>query len=117
VTSIVTQTLSVSSVKQTPGSSLSKVKLAPPPVFAVGATLGVVPTHIPDLSIQPVCTALLPVNTVLKQINVVRHIIDGDGSCMHHAVAHQAGFISKSSRGDRATSNLLRKIVWKMMDE
>ena len=46
-----------------------------------------------------------------------RHLIDGDGSCLYHAVAHQAGFIPKSSRGDRVTSNLLRQVVYKMMDE
>lgn len=32
-------------------------------------------------------------------------------------LAHQAGFICKSSRGDHVTSNLLRQLVWKMMNE
>jgi len=36
---------------------------------------------------------------------------------MYHAVAHQAGFISKSSRGDKVTSNVLEQLVSKMMDE
>ena len=36
---------------------------------------------------------------------------------MYHAVAHQAGFLSKYSRGDKFTSNLLRQLVCKMMDE
>ena len=60
---------------------------------------------------------LLPVNAVLKQLNVNRYLIDGDGSCLYQAVAHQAGFISKSSRGDRVTSNFLRQLVHMMMDE
>ena len=53
----------------------------------------------------------------LKQLNVIRHLIDDDGSCLYHAVAHQAGFIPKSSRGDRVTSNFLRQTVSKIMDE
>ena len=60
---------------------------------------------------------LIPVNAILKQLNVSRHVIDGDGSCLYHAVAHQAGFIPKSSRGDRVTSNLLRQLVLKMMEK
>jgi len=60
---------------------------------------------------------LLPVSAVLKQLNVSRHLIDSDGSCLYHAVAHQAGFIPKSSRDDRVTSNLLRQLFCKMMDE
>ena len=73
----------------------------------------------PDLSLQFVSTQetnLLPMNT-LKQLNVIRHLIDGDGSCLYHAVAHQAGFIPKSSRSDRVTSNFLRQMVSKTMDE
>jgi len=36
---------------------------------------------------------------------------------MYHAVAHQAGFISKSGRGDKVTSNVLRQLVCKVMDK
>ena len=71
----------------------------------------------PDFSLQPVSkqqTKFLSVNTVLKRMNVIRHFINGDGSSPYHAVAHQAGFIPKSSRGDRVTSNLLRQMVRKM---
>ena len=90
------------------------------PLPTVAATQCVLSVNKPDLSQQLVSTQktkLLPVNTVLSQLNVVRHLIDGDGSCLYHAVAHQAGFIPKSSRGDRVTSNLLRQLVYKMMDE
>ena len=40
-------------------------------------------------------------------------MIDGDDSCLYHAVAHQAGFIAKTSRGDRMTSC---RLGVKMMD-
>ena len=36
---------------------------------------------------------------------------------MYHAVAHQAGFINRSSRGDKVINNVLRQLVSKMMDE
>ena len=96
------------------------VKSAPtiPPTVKPASTIH--PTVKPGLSIQRVSAQsgnLLPLTAVLEQINVVRHLVDGDGSCMYHAVAHQADFISKSSRGDKFTSNLLRQLVCKMMDE
>ena len=72
------------------------------------------------LSLQLVSTQrtnLLPVNTVLKQLDVIRHLIDGDSSFLYYTVAHQAGFIPKSSRGDRVSSILLRQMVHKIMDK
>ena len=107
----------VSLVKPTTAISLVE------PSTTIKLSSTVVPTQCslsPDLSLQFVSTQktnLLSVNTVLKQLNVIRHSIDGDGSCLYHAVAHQAGLIPKSSRGDKVTSNLLRQIVRKMMDE
>ena len=45
--------------------------------------------------------------SVLQQLNVNKHSVTGDGSCLYHAIAYQAGFIS----------NVLRQIVLKMMAE
>ena len=39
----------------------------------------------------------------------------GDGSCLNHAVTHQAGFISKSSRGDKNISRQLHQLTVSMM--
>ena len=106
----------ISSLGQTVTSPVKPSKLSPTAVH----TQCPLSVNEPDLSLQFVSTQetnLLPMNTVLKQLNVIRHLIDGDGSCLYHAVAHQAGFIPKSSRGDRVTSSLLRQMVSKTMDE
>ena len=35
----------------------------------------------------------LPLDHVLKQLKLKEHVIRGDGSCLYHAIVHQAGFI------------------------
>ena len=47
----------------------------------------------------------------MEQLHVVKHVVKGDGSCLHHAVAHQAGFIYRSSQGSENISLYLRKVV------
>ena len=42
-------------------------------------------------------------------------MVKGDGSCLYHAVAHQAGLISASCQGDTSISMRLRKIALAMM--
>ena len=32
----------------------------------------------------------LPIGDLLQQLNVKKHVVKGDGSCLYHAVAHQA---------------------------
>ena len=59
----------------------------------------------------------MPLCLVLKQLNLARHSVLGDGSCLYHSVAHQAGFITKISCGDRIVSNHLRQLMYKMMSE
>lgn len=59
----------------------------------------------------------LTMRSVLQQLNVSKHPITGDGSCLYHAIAHQAGFINRSSRGEKIVSEVLRQIVLKMMAE
>ena len=50
----------------------------------------------------------MPSHLVLKKLYLVRHAVPGDGSCLYHAVEHQAGFITKTSCGDKVISNNLR---------
>jgi len=59
----------------------------------------------------------LPLSSVLQQLKLSRHTVNGDGSCLFHATAHQAGLIAKSSHGDMMISNHLRQLVLKMMNE
>ena len=33
----------------------------------------------------------LQFSVVLKEIGVKCHVVNGDGSCLYHAIAHQAG--------------------------
>ena len=40
-----------------------------------------------------------------------RHSVNGDGSCLYHAVVHQAGLITASSTGDEVVSRHLRCLV------
>jgi len=57
----------------------------------------------------------LQFSVVLKEIGVKYHVVNGDGSCLYHAIAHQAGFISKSSRGDVRISYQLCQLALNMM--
>jgi len=59
----------------------------------------------------------IPLHVVLKNLNFARHSVNGDGSCLYHSVAQQAGFITKTSCGDKVVSNHLRQVVYKMMNE
>ena len=47
---------------------------------------------------------LLTMRSVLQQLNVNKHSVTGDGSCLYHAIAHQAGFINRSSTGETIVS-------------
>ena len=53
----------------------------------------------------------------IKKLNLVRHAVHGDGSCLYHPVAHQAGLITKTSCGNKVVSNNLRQLTYKMMIE
>ena len=71
--------------------------------IAASADLEVIGSHV--------CKTLR-FNAVL---NIKCHVTDGEGSCLYHAVAHQAGFISKGSRGDVNISCQLRQLALHMM--
>jgi len=38
-------------------------------------------------------------------------VVKGDGNCLYHAIAHQAGLITSSSTGDEAVSNHLKRLT------
>ena len=49
--------------------------------------------------------------TLLDHLMLKRHSVTGDGSCLYHAVAHQAGLITASSTGNEEISRHLRRLV------
>ena len=48
---------------------------------------------------------------VLKHLQLKRHVVKGDGSCLYYAIAHQAGLIASSSTGDEVVNNHLRRLT------
>ena len=51
------------------------------------------------------------IQSVLKHLQLKRHVVKGDGSCLYHAIAHQAGLIASSSTGDEVVNNHLRQLT------
>ena len=72
----------------------------------------------PDVQILAVRkTDSLSLTSVMQQLHVVKHVVKGDGSCLYHAVAHKARFISRSSQGSENISLYLRKVVVDTMSQ
>ena len=55
-------------------------------------------------------TCLQNLQTFLEYLKLRRHSVKGDGSCLYHAVAHQAGPITTYSTGDDMVSGHLRRL-------
>ena len=55
-------------------------------------------------------TCLQSLQILLDHLMLKRHSVNGDGSCLYHAVAHQAGLITASSTGDEVVSRHLRLV-------
>jgi len=53
----------------------------------------------------------LSLASVMQKLHAVKHVVNGDGSCLYHAVAHQAGFITKYCKGNEKISLHLRKVA------
>ena len=48
---------------------------------------------------------------VLGTLRVVKYVVKGDCNCLYHAISHQVGLISNTSRGDEKISMHLRKVT------
>ena len=59
----------------------------------------------------------LPLSSVFQLLNLKKHSVYGDGSCLYHAIAHQAGFIDSNSKGCTTISKHLRQMVFKVMTD
>ena len=58
---------------------------------------------------------LLSLDHVLQHLHVAKHIVKGDGSCLYHAISHQAGLIPRTSQGDEKISSQLRNLASRVM--
>ena len=58
-----------------------------------------------------------PLRTVLHHMKSKKHLVYGDGSCLYHAVVHQAGFVDGNSKGCKIISGQLRQMVVNVMSE
>ena len=54
---------------------------------------------------------------VLQQLHYRKHEVSGDGNCLYYAVAHQAGYIGHSSRGDIFMGKQLRMLALMTMQK
>jgi len=53
--------------------------------------------------------------TVFQHLNVSKNLIKGDGDCLYHSVAHQAGLVPQISQGEEYISQQLRKVAFSTM--
>ena len=60
-------------------------------------------------------TTSLPINNVLQELHIKKHIVKGDVSCLYHAIFHQGGFISSNSKGNDSISQQLRQLAVTIM--
>ena len=51
-----------------------------------------------------------------QELNM-HHSVYGDGTCLYHAIPHQAGFVDSSSRGCRIISGHLRQMIIKVTSD
>jgi len=54
-------------------------------------------------------------SNALERLSYVLHKVRGDGNCLYHAVAHQAGFIEQNSLGDTLVAKQLRTLALQCM--
>ena len=59
--------------------------------------------------------SFIPVDFLLQQLHVRKHVGKGDGSCMYHTVAHQAELIPANCKGNSDISMALRRVALVMM--
>ena len=59
--------------------------------------------------------AFQTMKSVLQHLKLQKHVVRGDGNCLYHAVAHQAGLIPSSSSGDEAVCRHLRHLTFLTM--
>ena len=53
--------------------------------------------------------------SLLHQMHFARHKVNGDGNCLYHSIAHQAGFIKFDCHGDTYVAQQLRSLALNCM--
>ena len=80
---------------------------------AVSSSSKYVDTHAVQIIGETKASAV-SIHTVLQLLNIRKHAIKGDGDCLYHSVAHQAGLVPKR-QGDQYISQQLRKVALSTM--
>ena len=91
----------------TTSTSLRTVQTKCTVTASTSSDLSAVPATLLTSDVQVIGSSKhksLTLEAVLKELHVKCYLVIENGSCLYHAVAHQAGFISKSSRGDKNIS-------------
>ena len=115
-TPLISPATPVSLSKTTP--PLSKSLFTPGPVAQSKTIPSAFAPKKEELEIISITKQSLPsLPYVLQQLSLQKHSVYGDGSCLYHAIAHQAGFVDSSSRGCRIISRHLRQMVVKVMSD
>jgi len=72
-----------------------------------------------DCSVVSVSTTKKPSPppNVLQRLHVARHVVNGDGNCLYHAIAYQARFIEHDCHGDTFIAQQLRKMALNCMQK
>ena len=68
-------------------------------------------------TVTPEAKKNISVQDVLQTLGLERHPVQGDGSCLYHAMSHQVGFLLPAhlSRGDKEVSGQLHHLAVAMM--
>ena len=56
--------------------------------------------------------AFQTMKSILLHLKLQKHAVRGDGNCVYHAIAHQAGLIPSSIDGDEAVCRHLRHLAF-----
>ena len=54
---------------------------------------------------------------LLQQLHYALHKVTGDGNCLYHAIAHQAGFMKPNCHGDTSVAKQLRILALHYMQK
>ena len=77
------------------------------------------PSDCDDLQLVAAYSKPSPASQTMKNIllhlKLQKHAVRGDGNCLYHAIAHQAGLIPSSSGGDEAVCRHLRYLTFLTM--
>ena len=115
ITSVMTETVKLHNYVCEENEIISKAPTSPIETFPTNEALApglqkVENDDSEDVAIVCVSTVRrpLPPPNLLQLLHHVQHKVYGDGNCLYHAIAHQAGFIEQNCHGDISVAKQLR---------